>query len=240
MAMTEATRRDGFPDLIVTLAIGVPIAAVYPFDRVFEAVAGGMPAIRAVLFAIMIILGAAIGNRAGLAVHSHGAQHPALVGIGAAFAVAIAIVVLDGLIWRPYLPAPYLLLFQTVGLKTRLVAFMLRAFAENVMYRLFLFSCLAYLFGRLWPRAGGLPGPWALSAAMILSQTVNIAINVVAASPGGMAPPALLYDAIRYGAPGVAWALVYRYFGFTTVEIASTSCHVFLQPTLGYLLDRPG
>ena len=240
MAISKAVRRDGFPDLILTLVIGTPVAAFDPFDIIFNAATGGSAALRAALFVVLAVSGTVMGNRVGLTVHAHGARSPALIGIGAAFLMAAAIAVLDGVIWRPYLPPAYLQYFQTVGLATRIAVFMFRAFSENVVYRLFLFSCLTFLLGRIWSGSDGRPAPGAIWLAMTVAQTVNIGVNVVAIAPDGSTPAQLLYDAVRYVAPGIAWAQLYRYYGFSTVEIASLGGHVFLQPALGYLLRSSG
>jgi hypothetical protein len=238
--MIKPLRRDGFPDLILILLIGIPIAAFYPFDVIFNAATGGSAALRAALFVVLALSGTLMGNRVGLTVHPYGARSPALIGVGAAVLVAVAIALLDGVIWRQHLPPGYLRIFQTVGLTTRLAGFMLRAFNENVLYRLFLFSSLALLLGRVWPDSDGRPAPGAMWLAMILAQTVNIGTNIVAFAPDGVVPADLLYDAIRYIAPGVLSAQLYRYYGFATTEIASVGCHVILQPALGYLLRPSG
>ncbi len=238
--MAEPLRRDRVPDLLLTLAIGIPIAAFYPFDIIFNAATGGSAAVRAALFVVLALSGTVIGNRMGLTMHPHGARHPALVGVVAAFLVAVAIALLDGLIWRLYLPPSYVHFFQTEGLASRLATFMFRAFNENVLYRLFLFSCLAFVLGRIWSDADGNPSSGAIWLAMILAQTINIVANVVAVAPDGIGPAQLFYDAIRYVLPGIIWAQIYRYFGFSTLEIASVGCHVFLQPALGYLLRPAG
>lgn len=239
MVIAEAARRDRFPDLILTLLIGTPIAAVFPFDVLFSAATGGSMALRAGLFVALALSGTMIGNRVGLSVHFHGARHPALVGVGAAFLVAVAIALLDGVIWRRHLPPVYLQYLQSVGLAARLVGYMSRAFYENVLYRLFLFSVLVFVLGRLWTGPDRRPATGAIWVAMIIAQTVNVAANVAALRPDGLVPAQIAYDVIRYVAPGLIWAQLYRYFGFATLEIASTGCHVFLQPMFSVLLDAP-
>src|ERR1700722_14353937 len=98
MAIFESVRRDRFSDLILILVVGVPIAAIYPFDIIFNAATADSAALRAGLFIVLAISGTVIGNRAGLSVHPHGARYPALIGVGAASAVAVGIALLDGVI----------------------------------------------------------------------------------------------------------------------------------------------
>jgi len=147
-----------------------------------------------------------------------------------------AVALIDGFLFRVSLTPEYVQLFATVDLPTRLAYFMLRAFNENVFYRLFLFSALAWLFGTVWRDASQRPAVAAIWGAMIVAQITNIAINVVLPSVETVTPTVLLYDAIRYVAPGVVWAYHFARFGFATAEIASVSCHLFLQPALGILI----
>jgi hypothetical protein len=44
------------------------------------------------------------------------------------------------------------------------------------------------------------------------------------------------YWLARYVAPGVVWAWLYWRHGFVTAEVASVTCHLFLQPPFGMLI----
>ena len=46
----------------------------------------------------------------------------------------------------------------------------------------------------------------------------------------------LLYDALRFVAPGVLSAVIYLRYGFSTAEIASVSFHALLQPAFSLLI----
>jgi hypothetical protein len=50
-----------------------------------------------------------------------------------------------------------------------------------------------------------------------------------------MTPVLMAYDCLRYIAPGVLWALLFRRFGFATAEVASVGCHVLIQPAFSLL-----
>ena len=179
---------------------------------------------------------AGCADRVGLRLEAHGARHPLLVGIAAAVAVAAYIVAIDGVLFRAALPATYVQFFETMGLRDRLVYFMLRAFNENVIYRLFVFSTLFYLISRLKGVPAEALSPVPIWCAIVAAQILNIGMNVAALSPDPFTFATAFYDAIRYVAPGVLWGWLYWRFGFLTAEVASVGCHIFLQPALGVLL----
>ena len=136
------------------------------------------------------------------------------------------------------LSASYVHLFTTAGLGPRLLYFMLRAFNENVIYRLFVMSTLVWIIGALWHDAHHRPTNGAFWTGIVLAQLINISINVVATSSGPITAGVLFYDGIRYIVPGVIWGYLYWHHGFVTAEIASVGTHPFLQPALAYVLGR--
>jgi hypothetical protein len=115
-------------------------------------------------------------------------------------------------------------------LAIRTPAMMLRAFNENIIYRLFLSSILIWLIGRFWKTPSGAPAIGAYWVGFGLAQAANIWINVTSLAP--LTPIALAHDGIRYFAPGMLWSWLYWRRGFQANEIASTSVHLFLQPIL--------
>jgi hypothetical protein len=222
--------------LLAVLAIGTAIAALAGFDRVFDALTGGSAILRMVAFALIATLGATCAARAGMRIAFYGTRHPVLTGLAAALVVAVWVALIDGVVFRTGLSQAYVRYFHTTGLGGRLEYFMLRAFNENVLYRLFLFSVLARALGTVWRGPDGRPATPALWVAMVSAQIVNIAINVVLPTADTVTATSLVYDAVRYVAPGVAWAWLFARFGFATAEIASVGCHLFLQPMLGAVL----
>ena len=224
------------PALVAILLIGATIAAITPFDVAFDAATFGSPAGRVGLIAVLALIGAGCADRVGLGLEAHGARRPVLVGIAAAVAVAAYIAAIDGVLFRAALPADYVQFFATMGLRDRLVYFMLRAFNENVIYRLFVFSTLFYLIARLKGVPAKELSPVPVWCAIVAAQILNIGMNVAALSPDPFTFATACYDAIRYVAPGVLWGWLYWRFGFLTAEVASVGCHIFLQPALGALL----
>jgi hypothetical protein len=222
---------DSVIALAVIVLIGGTIAAHVAFDVVFATVTADSAVGRVILFTTLVWLGAWAGAKVGLPLR--GSKHSVLIGLSCALVMAIAVAFIDYL-FRPILSPSYVEVFHR-ELNVRLIYFMLRAFNENVFYRLFLFSVLAFGLGKIWHYANGRPTSFAFWAAMIGAQIVNIALNV-----GLVTPPTtfamIIYDALRYILPGVCWAKLYLRHGFATAEIASVTCHIFLQPLLGYLL----
>jgi hypothetical protein len=220
------------PAVRLILLIGVPIAALAPFDVLFSALTLGSPWLRMAWIAVLVVIGARAGTKIGLRLEGHGAHYPALVGLAAALVVAIYVVVLDCFVFRATLDASYAaFLHQPLG--DRLLYFMPRAFNENIMYRLFGFAGLAWLLNR---GTSGMPSWPVLATAMIGSQLINICFNVVFLAHAPLTALTLTYDALRYVVPGVLWAVLYVRNGFATAEFASVGCHLFLQPAFSLLI----
>lgn len=224
---------DLSPSLIAILVVSTTISVIAPFDVAFAAVTFGSPFLRALLIAGMVVVGGLCAQRVGFRLEGHGLRSPFALGLAMAAVVAIWICVLDGFLFRHLLTTDYVRFIRS-PLPNRMVYFMLRAFNENVIYRLFVFSTLTYL-ARLLRKPKGLT-PALVISAMALAQAINIGMNVLALSSEPATFAVVIYDCLRYIAPGVLWAWLFWRFGFMTAEIASVSCHIFLQPMLGSLL----
>lgn len=202
--------------------IGGTIAFVTPFDVVFSALTGGSAALRVSLLGALVIVGSWATYQSGFRIESHGARYPWLVGVAAALACAVWITILDCWLFRSALDPAYAN-FINGPLWLRFSYFLPRSFNENIIYRLFVFSCLALALKKL-----NLANPATIFAAMIVAQCLNIYVNVAVHEQ--LTAAHILYDSLRYIAPGVLWAFVFAQFGFATAEIAAVGCHVFLQP----------
>jgi hypothetical protein len=224
------------PALVGILFVGMTIAAIAPFDVLFAAATFESPFARVGLIAVMAFIGTLCADRVGLRLQGHGTRRPMLVGIAAAIAVAVYVAAIDGVVFRATLPTSYVFFFETTGLRDRLIYFMLRAFNENVIYRLFVFSSIFYLISRIKGARPDVLPPALIWCAIVATQMLNIGVNVAALSPDPLSFAALLYDALRYVAPGILWGWLYWRFGFLTAEVASVGCHIFLQPALGLLV----
>ncbi|MGY4160211.1 MULTISPECIES: hypothetical protein [unclassified Bradyrhizobium] len=222
---SSAERKRLFdPGLRWIIAIGCAIAAFAPFDTIFAAATFGSMLARIALIAVMAWTGWLAASRSGCGLHieGHSAKRPFWIGTMAALAVAVYVAVLDCYLFRAKLRPELVELLQQ-PLYVRLIGFMMRAFLENIIYRLFVFSVLAFALSKL--RLASTPN---IAVAMIIAQCINISFNVVVLEP--VTASLLFYDAIRYVAPGVLWAWLYLRFGFVTAEVASVGCHIFLQP----------
>jgi len=217
---------------LVVLAIGSIIAALRPFDAGFDLVTHGAAILRALLLPALGLAGLLCARRAGLLLVPrtvrHALRRPLAVALGAAVAVAL----IDGFVFRAILPADYVASMTAVSKADRLLYFMLRAFNEEILYRLFLMSLLAWGFGLIWRDEGNRPATGAYWAAIVMAQVVNIAMNV----PLPATPILCLYDIVRYICPGVVWGYLYWRHGFTSAALAHVATHAFLQPVLGLLL----
>ena len=224
--------QDARAKALVTLAIGSVIAAIGPFDVAFGLSTGGSAVLRAVALPAMGLAGLFFASRVGLTVPTFGLRHPVRTPLAVAFAVAFAVAAIDGFVFRPLLLPDYVEYFRNSDDAERLLYFMLRAFNEQIIYRLFLMSFLVWGLGLIWRGDGGRPANGAYWAAMTMAQVANIAINM----PLPATPTMLCYDIARYICPGIVWGYLYWRHGFMTAEIAHVGTHPFLQPALGYLL----
>jgi hypothetical protein len=153
--------------------------------------------------------------------------------------VAVYVTIIDCFIFRTVIPQSYVELFKNAPVGPRILAFMLRAWNENIIYRLFAMSALAWVVGLVWRADEGRPAAGAFVAAAVLAQVANIYLNVTSQLPPPVTVTMLIYDLVRYVLPGVLWGHLYRRYGFATAEIASVGTHPFLQPLLGALIGPP-
>ena len=218
--------------IAAALSVAAVIAALQPFDVLFAAATFGQPVLRAGAIVAMALAGGAAAHRVGLQVGPTAGRRSLLVPLLAAVVVALGCAVADR-VFKPSLHAPYARLMTSVPLAARMTLYMLRAFNENIIYRLFLGSVLAWALGRVWRRDGA-PAEAAIWAAFAVAQAINVWANVTSQAP--VTAPAVLHDTLRYFAPGMVWSWLYRRHGFQANEIASTSVHLFFQPLAGILL----
>jgi len=219
------------PRLIIGLGLAAAIAWLAPFDLAFGAGTFGVPALRAAGIVALALAGLAVGRRIGLGLEPRGLKRPIVMPLVVAALTAVVCAASDWA-FRSSLHQSYVEV-MTAPLALRMALYMLRAFNENIIYRLFLATLLIWLIGRLWRGPDGLPAEGAYWVGFTLSQMVNVWINVTSQAP--LTALALSHDALRYVTPGLVWSWLYRRHGFQSNEIACTSVHLFFQPlvTLG-------
>ncbi|WP_158915506.1 hypothetical protein [Caulobacter sp. S45] len=208
------------------------IAWLAPFDLAFGVATLGVPALRALAIIALALIGLYAGGRIGLGLEPRGLKRPLLTPVLVATAVALACALSDWLM-RSSLHANYAQSMASSPLAPRLIEYILRAFNENIMYRLFLGSLLVWVIGGVWKASDGCPAAGAYWTGFALSQAINVWVNVTSLAP--LTPLAVLHDGLRYFAPGMVWSWLYWRHGFQSNEIACTSVHLFFQPlvTLG-------
>jgi len=230
-ALKQAPPLDVDLKILIGLGVAAGIAWLTPFDLAFGAATFGVPALRAVAIMAIALAGLHFGARIGLGIEPTGLKRPIFMPVAVAAGVAVACAISDWT-FRASLPGSYVgVMSQPLAL--RLSLYMLRAFNENIIYRLFLGSALIWLIGRVWRTADRRPAEGAYWAGFAISQAANVWINVT--SQGPIAPLGVVHDILRYFAPGMVWSWLYRRHGFQSNEIACTTVHVFFQPlvTLG-------
>jgi hypothetical protein len=143
--------------LLAALAVGSVIAAVAPFDLAFDFLTRGSSLGRALALPVIGLIGLVAARRVGLGFGSKNLKHPVAVPVLVAALVAFAVAAVDGFLCRGALSANYVQIFSAVGLGSRLLYFMPRAFNENLIYLWCVMSTLIWLIGVLWHDADHRP-----------------------------------------------------------------------------------
>ncbi|MDE1914876.1 MAG: hypothetical protein KGJ57_00180 [Sphingomonadales bacterium] len=208
--------------------IAMIIAAFLPFDRGISLLTSGDLRLHMLLVGALAMGGGWLGQRAGLNLQGG-------VGVGLLFAPggAAYVLLLDVVLFHRLLPQGTLALAHS-PLVGRWIVFMGRAFYENVIYRLFVFSLM--MFGLQRFHAKTKPQLPVVLLAGLMAQMINIGLNVWLTVDDAPSLAELGYWSVRYVAPGVLWAWIYWRYGFLTTEIASVGGHFFLQPAYGLLV----
>lgn len=226
--------------LALYLMIGGAIAWLAPFDRLFDLVTLGAPAMRVALIWTLTLAGAAAARSCGLRTGLAGAGGPLLGALAVAAAVGAWCAAVDGLTPRSVIPAPYVWAMVHEPIGVRLTYYLLRAFNENILYRLFLTSALVWGISRALPSGAprSIPDPRVAVAAILIAQALNVGANVTFAG-GPVTAGSLAYDGLRFVLPGAVWGVLYWRSGFLANEVACTSTHLVFQPLVTLALS-PG
>src|ERR1700733_11089045 len=172
---------------LVTLLIGATIAAITPFDLAFAALTQGSALARVCLLVTLGLIGIYCSNLNGFVLRKRG-LHPIIAGALCALGVAVYVVLIDAWLFRAVVPRSYIEFFHTHDLRQRLIYYMLRAFNENVLYRLFAFSTLGYVLALMSKRR-----TISFVISMVVAQVVNVGINIVPTASDPVTPLFLIY-----------------------------------------------
>jgi hypothetical protein len=227
--------RANYWTAVVLFAAGGAIAAMAGFDIVFDALTRGLAWLRILAYTLLLAAGLYFARHARLSLIPHKLSHPVTTPIAIALTVAVAIVVIDAVIFRAILPHSYVASFAATGVGKRLVYYMLRAFNEEVFYRLFLMSALVCGLD-LARRSSAATPDRVYWIAIIAAQTAPVVLNAGPAYASEASPGFLLYALLRFIGPGILWGYLYWRHGFLTAQAAHVGTHVFLQPSLGHVL----
>ncbi|RAS26389.1 hypothetical protein BX591_11449 [Paraburkholderia bryophila] len=232
----ERSLRSNWLPAGVLLGVGALIASRAGLDRVFDAVTAGLPWARVALFLALGVVGIYCAEHSGLRLAAHGLRHPFAVAFGIGLLVALYVAFVDLVVFRRLLPSSYVAYFSGTTLTARLTYFMLRAFNEDIFYRLFFMSTVLWVLGLVWRDSQGRLPNAAYWFAIILAQAVPMLINEAPFYPPHLTPVFLLYVVVRFILAGVLWGFLYWRYGFVTAETAHVSTHIFLQPIMGLVL----
>lgn len=235
-ALPENSPRWSWLPAGALLLVGALIASQAGFDIVFNAITGDVPWIRVVLFLALTCIGIFCARRTDLRLAAHDLAQPVVVAFGIGLLVALYVAAIDLIVFRQLLPPDYVAFFSGHPLSERLVYFMLRAFNENILYRLFFMSTVLWGMGLVWRDSRGRIPDTAYWIAIILAQTIPMLLNEAPFYPPHLTPVFLLYVVVRFILAGILWGFLYWRYGFVTAEIAHVSTHIFLQPIMGYVL----
>ena len=159
---------------------------------------------------------------AGLRFSPRDRQAAAKATVAAVVGVTAFIVLLDGLLFRRWLPADYVN-FYAGPLLPRMARMCASAALEEVEFRLLLMTGLVMAMSRL---KRPLP-PAAFVAAILISQFANV---------GGLVLAYPLYASLRFWAVGSVWGYLYWRHGWLAALIGHASCHLLLDPLLAFVL----
>jgi hypothetical protein len=210
--------------LFLAITASCSLAYVIPYDVLFDRATANIGIARAFVMLLCWLAGLWLQRANGFSLRVVNLRSPTLKVAGAALGIAIWCIVLDGVVFRSILPAPYHS-FEQQPLGIRLLYYCSRAFNENVLYRLFLGSLLAWLFRNLLRKP---ELAVALSVlGMAIAQLVNVAANM---SFAGFSPETSLWLLLRFGVPETVWGWLYVRHGFVANEAAAIGVHCILQP----------
>jgi hypothetical protein len=201
------------------------VAAAQPFAPFGGDIASG--ALRAALFFAMGMCGIFLSAQVGLQCWTDDWSRTWRAAFASALGVTAFVIISDNFVFRNTLSPSYAR-FLHQPLEIRLDFFAVRAYTENIVYRLFAVPLLVLAFGRLWHKQDGSPADGVFWTAILLAQVVNIGWNVLHFGP--VSSFGLGYDSIRYVLPGLVWGYLFWRYGFVTAEIAHILTHLLLQP----------
>jgi Type II CAAX prenyl endopeptidase Rce1-like len=219
-----------FPLHALALAgVAAALAATVPLDRMFALLPGPAP-VRGASMLALALSGLFLAGKAGLRTAPYGLKRPVVAAVAIALALAVGLVVVDTTAPRSILLPDYLDALRATPQLVRLQYYGVRAFGEDVAYRLFLMSFLAFAGASLLRRDRGSIPARLYWAAIVASSIIDVGLNCW---PYVSLTPAIWsYTLVRLVLPGVLWGYLYWRHGFVTATAAHLATHMFYQPLM--------
>jgi hypothetical protein len=177
------------------------------------------------------LIGLMLAERVGLGLAPHGSRHPILLALALGIAVGAAYALADGMLFRTLLPAVQIEAIKTVPAWQRMAGFMSLALVDDMVYRLFLVSLLAWI-GTLVLRR---PAP-AIGFGIIASALIYVALHLGGSAAASPTPLLVLHEIGLHFTVAALWGYVFWRFGLLTAMLAHLTAHVPLQLGLSLLI----
>jgi membrane protease YdiL (CAAX protease family) len=243
-----------FALLLVTALLGV--AAVFPYvmELFGSSLPGGADAPdmsmamivtlaflqNGIVLAVAILVGINLSERIGLRmplIHAWTSgtraadvsvvARPALL---AGAAAGVTLVVIEALLFLPHLPTTMHALFAIPLWKRLLAGVVYGGITEEVLMRLFLMSLVAWLCGRWWKTAGGLPTSGAFWTAIVLvSVLFGLGHLPATALVTPLTTTLIVRALVLNGIAGITFGYLYWKHGLEAAMLAHMSAHLVLQ-----------
>ena len=193
-----------------------------------------------ILLAAVIAAGLVLSDRVGLRIplingwakgdRSLKPKSVLVPGVRMGAAVGVALVGIEAVFFLRHLPSAMLPMFEIALWKRLLGSLLYGGITEELLMRLFLLSLVAWLFGRWWKTAAGMPSPGAFRAAIVVVAVLFglghlPATAAIAALTPGLVGRALVLN----GVAGAAFGYLYWRHGLEAAMAGHMSAHVVMQ-----------
>ena len=260
--MREANNWKIFAVLFAAGLLGVLAVLPYVFDLLgavpaFQTQAAEMPLPlvvglallqNGILLAAAIVFGMILAGRVGLEmplIRAWATREPlrnattiVRAGVLVGAAAGAVLVVTDAIFFLQHIPAAKAL-FEIPLWKRLAAGVVYGGITEELLMRLFLMSLVAWLLGKWWKTAHGMPAPGAFWAAIIVVAVVfglgHLPVTSVLAP---LTPTLVLRALLLNGVAGVAFGYLYWRHGLEAAMLGHMSAHLVMQGPGTALLTR--
>ncbi len=230
--MTAGRARTFLP-LLILAQLGAAIAFVAPQTLPLAA----NPLLRAVLLLAAAVAGFAAASRTGLVLLPRHAPHPLLLGLALGLGFGCYMALAEAFVFRAAIPPGQLAFILSTAPWQRMALAVPVAFTDEVVYRLFLMSLLAWAMGQLWRASNSRPADAVFGAAIVVSAAVYVLLHLgPVLAEGPMTPLAVLREAMLHFSAAALWGYLFWRYGLATALTAHLSAHLPLQLGLSLLL----